>query len=103
MFTEAFNQTLEEYKISGTNLSQISGVRLATISDFRNGKIDPKMSTLESLIEALPSDAKNFMLFKCFLTKLTDYDISLILNAIASQIRSSSDSQVQKNFELVLK
>jgi transcriptional regulator with XRE-family HTH domain len=102
MFQRSFNLTLEEYKISATKLAQASGVREATISDFRNGKIDPKATTLESLIQALPREAKNFMLFKCFIAKLNDQDISLLLNAIASEIRSSSDNQIenQKEFHL---
>jgi len=106
MFQQAFNQTLDEYKISASKLAQASGVREATISDFRNGKVDPKATTLESLIKALPSDAKNFMLFKCFLARLTDQDISILLNAIAYEIRTSNHHEIrekEKDKEYVLR
>jgi len=108
MFAKALNQTLTEYKISGKELSIRSGVKEATISEFRNGKIEPKLGTIEALINALPQQAKNYMLFKAFLTDLTDDDISLLLYAIATELRGASNrkqvgDQDAVRYDLVLR
>jgi transcriptional regulator with XRE-family HTH domain len=104
MFSTAFNETLNKYKIRAKDLSLKSGVRLATISDFRLGKIHPKTDTLEALINALPVDAKNYLIFKALVT-FTDNDISILLSAIASELRKSPDQMVEAHtaHELVLR
>jgi len=89
MFAEAFNQTLEQYGIKAKDVAEKSGVRLATISDFRLGKIQPKIDTVEALLNALPPDAKHFMIFKA-LINFTDHDMSILLHAIASELRKPS-------------
>lgn len=95
MFSEALNLTLEHYKIPAKELSQRSGVAEAIISDFRRGKTLPRIDTIERLINALPQEAKNYMLFSGFLSKLTDKDLSLLLHLIANELRSS-DTEVNE-------
>jgi transcriptional regulator with XRE-family HTH domain len=89
MFVEAFNQTLQKYRISATELSLKSGLRQATISGFRNGKLSPQVNTLETLISALPPDAKKYMFFEGFLSDLTDEDIPMLLTAIAGKLEKT--------------
>lgn len=98
MFAKALNETLQQYGISASNLSRLSGVRDATISDFRTGKIDPKASTIEALLQALPDEPKKYLLFKILNSNLTTSDIFLELNSITDRIKLSleqSDSEIR--------
>jgi predicted transcriptional regulator len=101
MFAQAFNQTLDHFKISARELYNKTGVREATISELRSGKTDARLSTYENLISALPDDALNYLFLEALLTKkVSSRDISHLLTAIASVIRDSDqvDVEVPENF-----
>jgi transcriptional regulator with XRE-family HTH domain len=105
-FAEALTQTMEFYKISAKDLSDASGVRAATISDFRLGKINPQVNTIEALLNALPQSAKSYMLFKVFLRNLNGEDIATLLYAIASELRKDEEKSnpiTKPTFEMVLR
>ena len=62
-YREAFNQTLEKFKISAKSLALESGVQERQISHFRNGK-DLMAETLFALVAALPSEVQTYY-FSC--------------------------------------
>ncbi|MDF5720963.1 MAG: XRE family transcriptional regulator [Rhizonema sp. PD37] len=62
-YRDAFNQTLEKFKISAKSLSLSSGVQERQISHFRNGK-DLMAETLFALVAALPNEAQMYY-FSC--------------------------------------
>ncbi|MDF5717968.1 MAG: hypothetical protein PUP93_29915 [Rhizonema sp. NSF051] len=62
-YRDAFNQTLEKFKISAKSLSLSSGVQERQISHFRNGK-DWMAETLFDLVAALPDEAQMYY-FAC--------------------------------------
>lgn len=55
-FNEALNRTLNDYGISAKWLSEQSGVSMAMISQFKNGKQRVYSDSLEAMIEALPAE-----------------------------------------------
>lgn len=59
-FCNALNSTMEAYGISGIWLAEKSGLSNQTISNFKIGKASIKADSLEKIIEALPSDAREF-------------------------------------------
>ena len=62
-YRDAFNQTLEKFKISAKSLALKSGVQERQISQFRHGK-DLMAETLFALVAALPSEAQAYY-FSC--------------------------------------
>lgn len=62
-YRDAFNQTLEKFKISAKSLALSSGVQERQISHFRNGK-DLMAETLFALVNALPLEAQIYY-FSC--------------------------------------
>jgi|JI102314A2RNA_FD_contig_21_2992225_length_650_multi_4_in_0_out_0_1 transcriptional regulator with XRE-family HTH domain len=60
-FHEALNQTLRDYGISAKWLSEQSGVSMAMISQFKNGKQRIYSDSLESIIEALPAEMQRHL------------------------------------------
>jgi transcriptional regulator with XRE-family HTH domain len=98
MFAKALNETLIQYRISASNLARVSGVKDTTISDFRAAKVDARASTIEAILEALPTEAKKFLLFKIINSEMTTEDIFLELNSITDRIKQSleqSDSEIR--------
>jgi transcriptional regulator with XRE-family HTH domain len=96
MFSEAFNETLEKFKISGREIAARSGLREATISQFRHGKQAILSDGLERIIKALPPEARNYMFFRALIGNVSNQDIYLFLNAIALTIKESKDIRVQE-------
>ena len=101
MFSEAFNETLDQFKISGREIAAKSGLREATISQFRHGKQAILSDGLEKIIKALPPEARNYLFFRALIGNISNQDISLFLNAIAQTIKESEEIQVKAK-ELVL-
>jgi DNA-binding Xre family transcriptional regulator len=64
IFQEAFNQTLDEFGIKGTWLSEKTGISSTGISRLRTGERDIYLQTFGKLFEALPIEAKQFFLEK---------------------------------------
>lgn len=60
-FFEALDKTLEGYGISGKWLSEQSGVSIQMISNYRNGKQRVYSDSLESMISALPIQARRYL------------------------------------------
>lgn len=61
-FSDAFKETMFRFKLTGAELSHRSGVTRGQISQFRNGK-NLRIDSVERIIEALPQEAKIYMLF----------------------------------------
>lgn len=60
-FSEAFRETLFRFNLKGADLAQASGLTPTQISKFRNGE-NLRIDSVERLIDALPSAAKEYML-----------------------------------------
>ncbi len=101
MFAKALDNTIQHFGLSAREISTRTGITEATISQLRSGKSDAKISTFESLIKALPEEARNYLFFKSFINEnVSSRDISHLLTAIASVIRDSDqvDVEVTENF-----
>ena len=90
-FVQAFNETLLYFKITAKDMSARSGVRESTISEFRTGKSEARISTLEALVNALPDEARNYMFFKALLTKISNRDVRNFLQVIALTIKDTEE------------
>lgn len=60
-FAEAFRQTMFHFNLSGVEIADKSGMSAAQISNFRHGK-NLRIDTLERILNALPPEAKVYML-----------------------------------------
>ena len=60
-FSEALNQTLEDYGISAKWLSEKSSVSEEMISRYRRGKQRVYSDSLEAMIEALPAEMQRHL------------------------------------------
>lgn len=96
-FSEALNQTLEEFHLSGKLLAQEAGVREATLSEYRRSKREIHTDNLERLITALPPEAKQYLFVKLLIGELDKRGISVLLNAIAHHIKTESIEPLQHN------
>ncbi len=59
-FSKSFDQTLRRFGISGKWLAEQSGVSPQMISGFRRGQQRIYTDSLEKVISALPSDARQY-------------------------------------------
>jgi transcriptional regulator with XRE-family HTH domain len=89
-FSEAIDQTLKHYSITGKDLSVQSGVAEASISRFRRGERDIQAESLERLINSLPPQAQQYFYLNCLVNDLDDEAIATLLHAISLKMRSSS-------------
>ncbi len=59
-FATALRHTMSEFRLTGTELSQKSGVHQNTISAFRQGGQSLSVENLEKLIAAMPEEAREY-------------------------------------------
>ena len=59
-FAWALNEALHRFNVSITDLAERSGVNRTQISKFVNGHSSMTVRNLEPLIEALPSEARDY-------------------------------------------
>jgi hypothetical protein len=86
-FSEAFNSTLDHFQINATSISAASGVRAATISEFRRGMREIHTDNLEKLIAALPQDAKQYLFLHALVGEMDDDGLAILLNAVSQRLR----------------
>jgi transcriptional regulator with XRE-family HTH domain len=72
---QCFDRVLKQYNITGKQLSEVSGVTQAAISDFRNGKKNPGTDTLDRLLAALKEISPQASLQLCFLMAGEEIDL----------------------------
>jgi len=60
-FSEALDKTLDDYGIAAKWLSEQSGVSMQMISNYRHGKQRVYSDSLESMISALPTQARRYL------------------------------------------
>ena len=101
MFSEALNDTLDSFKISNRELAVKSGLREATISQFRQGKRAIPSDSLEKIIKALSPEAKNYLFFMVISMSVSDEEVYLFFMEVAQAMKKSERSQVKAR-ELVL-
>ena len=101
MFSEALNDTLDSFKISNRELAVKSGLREATISQFRQGKRAIPSDSIEKIIKALSPEAKNYLFFMVISMSVSDEEVYLFFMEVAQAMKKSERSQVKAR-ELVL-
>ena len=89
-FADAFNETLIHFSIKGKDIAAESGLPEAAISRFRKGEQDIKASTLEKLLSALPTEAKQYLFFKLFVGEMDQGGVATLLNAISHHLREDN-------------
>jgi hypothetical protein len=92
-----FHATLKEFKIDGQSLSKASGVREATISEFRHGRHAIKTDSLEKLLAAMPLEAQQFYFLNCFGLGMDEKSIPTMLLVIANKIRERSEPEIEES------
>lgn len=92
----ALNETLNHFGISAKQLSETTGVRQATISEFRNGKREIHTSQFERIVSGLSPEAKQYLFLKAFIGQLDQEGIAMLLNVAANQIRQPKNVQLSK-------
>jgi transcriptional regulator with XRE-family HTH domain len=60
-FSFAFKETLFRFNLSGSELSEKSGLTPAQISQFKSGK-NLRIDSVERLLEAMPVPARHYLL-----------------------------------------
>jgi transcriptional regulator with XRE-family HTH domain len=102
-FSEAFNRTLNQFKISGNEIATLSGLRTATVSEYRRGLREIHTDNLEKLISALPVEAKQFLFLHMLVGQMDNEGIATLLNAISTHIRQekAGDQKVEIELQLV--
>lgn len=89
-FSDALDQTLKHFKITGKMLSEASGVTEQALSKFRRGEREIQVNNLERIIAALPTDARNYLFFNVLIQNASMNDLSILLHAIAHEMRSAT-------------
>jgi transcriptional regulator with XRE-family HTH domain len=90
-----FHITLKEFKIDGQSLSKASGVREATISEFRHGRRAIKTDSLQKLLAAMPLEAQQFYFLNCFGLGMDEKSIPTLLFVIANKIREGAEPEAE--------
>ena len=98
----ALDETLKHFKIRGKALAEMSGLTEQNISKFRLGHKELTTGSLESILDALPQEVRNYMLFHLIGENMSDQDIANLLSVIAIKLRNS-DQEPQKELELALR
>lgn len=86
MFRECFKQVKESRKISGSALSQVTGIPEARISQFINGKRDMMVSNVWLLLEGMEKLSPGAIESFCLLLAGKTSEIELNADQIADQI-----------------
>lgn len=92
----ALNETLDHFGISAKELSEKTGVRQATISEFRNGKREIHTSQFERIVTGLSLEARQYLFLKAFIGQLDQEGIAMLLNIAANQIRQPPNIQMSQ-------
>jgi transcriptional regulator with XRE-family HTH domain len=89
-FSDSFDETLKQFKLTAKDLAGKSGVAESSISRFRRGEREIQSDSLERLISALPQDAKQYLFCKLLIGELDRRGIATLLSAIAHHMREDS-------------
>lgn len=57
---EAFNLTVKAFDLKPVELAKVSGIALSTISDFRHGNRDLRVSSMQKLASGFPPHARMY-------------------------------------------
>lgn len=57
-YSKALRETIYRYNLKGAVIAQKAGISNAQLSEFKKGKCDINVRTLEQIVNALPSDAQ---------------------------------------------
>jgi DNA-binding Xre family transcriptional regulator len=99
-FSAALNATIDKFQLSGKDLALKSGLREATISDFRRGGA-MRSDNLEKIFAVLPQQAKLYFFSHFVISQLDDQGISLLLYAM-SEVMGKSQNQAELDIEMKL-
>jgi transcriptional regulator with XRE-family HTH domain len=86
-FCEAFDTTLSHYNLSAKEIAEASGMRPATISEYRRGLREIHTNNLERLIQALPPEAQEHFFMSCLIGEMSTSTMATMLHMIAAKMR----------------
>jgi transcriptional regulator with XRE-family HTH domain len=102
MLHQYFDQALKRYRISGKQLSDVTGISTSHISDFRRGKTNPSCEILMSLLDGADQIEMGVKEYFCQLLSGRSFDnnieemdyqqLAQLLVAIADKLQSKRDS-----------
>jgi predicted transcriptional regulator len=58
--SEAFDRTLQIFDLKPTAIARTAGVSASVVSDFKNGRRDVQISTLQQIAAGLPPEARTY-------------------------------------------
>lgn len=90
---EALLQTFDKYKITGKQLSEISGITEAQISRFRNGA-ELSLVNFEKIVNSLPESAYHYFWCQLAMDKMNDEQLYQMIMMAASQLKEKQPSKV---------
>jgi hypothetical protein len=89
-FCEVLDETITHFGLTTRAMSQASGVREASISEYRRGLREIHTDNLEKIIGALPPEAQEHFFMNCLIGKMGDMSASVMatmLQVIAAKMR----------------
>jgi len=93
LYQEAFNQTIEHFRLSARDIASKAGMHESSVSNFRTGRKDLNLETWERLMSALPEEARQYIYLKVLVGTITNRGISVLLSAISDRIMQESESE----------
>lgn len=89
-FYETLHQTIEKFNLSAKAICQKSNVRENALSQFRHGKRDLQVDSLERIFYALPPEAKNYFLLQLVFQDMDQHGVAILLNIIADRLKTEN-------------
>jgi transcriptional regulator with XRE-family HTH domain len=89
-FSAAINETMHKFGLSAKAIATAADITPAALSEYRNGKREVKTSTLESILSALPADARQYLFLHCLVGQMDSTGLALLLNAVSNRLTNKN-------------
>jgi len=93
MYRDAFNETIGHFNLSARDIASKAGLHESAVSNFRSGRKDITVGTLERLLAALPEDAREYIYLKALVGSISNRGISVLLGAISNRMMQESQAE----------
>lgn len=94
-FAEIFNSILSERRIHQDDLASALGIATGSVSAYRNGKKEPRLSVILKIADYLNVDC-NYLLRGISSDQLDIYDVTALSPGAISQLKNTSPQNRQK-------
>lgn len=91
-FSSAIDQTIDKFGLSAKAIAAAAEMTPAALSEYRNGRREVKTSTLESILSALPQEARQYLFLHCLVGQMDSTGLALLLNAVSYRLTSKNHS-----------